>query len=962
MLKLKVYYQNCRSIRGKLKNLYLQSLLCNYDVIVFTETWLNESVMSGEVLDDRFIVYRRDRCLKSAGKLDGGGVLIGVRKYLNSYRRPKLESVSEDLWVTIPYSGKNLSKTLNLCAVYIPSPCTPQKMEIQMDNLSNALNILDNDGIQETLIMGDFNLSCIVWTSTKCGKLVPSELSPQNYCCTLLYDFLALHNINQFNLVYNKDNNILDLVLCSIDSIKVSGIEHMSKIDTYHPPLLIELDLVSMSSVLTKLEVPRYNFRSANYTALNADLNAVNWNSVIGNEQDVNIMVDKFYTTLNNLIDIHVPKKRPKNNRYPVWFSYDLIKRIKEKDKLHTKYKRYKNPLDYCDYSYVREFCHKTIQTCYQQYLKSIEDNICSNNIKAFWSFLKNKRKSTELIPSTMYLDGHKLSVPQAICDGFAKHFSSVYVSNSNTTLDTTLLPNSPCDYLSTIDITPLSIKRAICKLDVNQGPGPDGIPAVLIKRCANDLVFPLYLIFRRSIDSGIFPNKWKLANVIPIPKGADAADIQDYRPISLLSLMEKIFESVVSPNFSHLLSTVVNCNQHGFLKHKSTNTNLACYVAELQESIDRGLQVDAIYTDISKAFDRVDHMILLHKLAGIGVHGNLLRWFESYLTGRSQKVVVAGLESLPFVASSGVPQGSNLGPKLFLVFVNDLPDVIRNSHYSLFADDLKIYRTINDSHDASLLQEDLSNILEWTIMNNLPLNIKKCKFISFTKKHVPISASYNLDGTSLEEVSEMRDLGVILDKHLTFNKHIDKIVKKSFAMLGFVWRNCKDFRNVSALKMAYCALVRSNLEYCSSIWSPHYQCHIDRIEKVQKRFLYYLSGHQGRRRSLANYTNRLHYFELTSLENRRFNADQIFLYKIFNNKIMCPQLLSKFNLVIPRRGSRVVNYRPFYLRSARTNVGQFSIINRISRQHNQLFAKNPHRFDLFACTLSKFKSNLNKL
>ncbi|KAG7305644.1 hypothetical protein JYU34_009744 [Plutella xylostella] len=753
--------------------------------------------MSSEVLDDRFVIYRRDRCFNSTSKVDGGGVLIGVRKHLESYRRLSLESLGEDLWVTIPYRCNNVQNNLNICAVYIPSPCSPLKLDNQLNGLTNALNTIICDDKQDTLIVGDFNLGDIVWThSNRGGRLKPSELSPQNNYYRLLYDFIALHGIHQYNLVYNRDKKILDLVLSSIDNTKVTEAEPLSKVDTYHPPLLIELEIGTLS-FLKKLDVPRYDFRKANYTLLNIDLNAVNWKNAIGHDEDVNVMLDKFYAILNNLIDKHVPKKKKLNHKYPVWYNCNLKKLIKEKYKLHARYKKHKNPLDYLYYSELRILCHKNIKICYNIYLKSIEDSICSHNIKAFWSFLKNKRKTIEAIPSTMYLNKDKLSSPQAICNGFAEYFASVYADDDNGNFDPIPPTYLACDYLSTIEITPQNIERAIFKLDINQGPGPDGLPAIFIKKTVKALVLPLYMIFVKSIDTAIFPDKWKLANVIPIPKGGNATDIEDYRPISLLSIMERVFEAVVSPTFTQMLDPIININQHGFLKNKSTNTNLACYISDLQEYIDQGLQVDAIYTDISKAFDRVNHKILLNKLSCIGVHGKLLKWFNSYLTNRSQKVVVAGYESSPFAAPSGVPQGSNLGPKLFLVFINDLADIIQSSHYSFFADDLKLYRPIRSSSDVILLQKDLSRVLQWSIVNKLPLNTKKCKYISFTKKKSPILASYGLDGKTLDKVTEIKDLGVTIDDRLTFNVHTNNIVKKSLAMLGFIWRNCREFRNL---------------------------------------------------------------------------------------------------------------------------------------------------------------------
>lgn len=426
---------------------------------------------------------------------------------------------------------------------------------------------------------------------------------------------------------------------------------------------------------------------------------------------------------------------------------------------------------------------------------------------------------------------------------------------------------------------------------------------------------------------------------------------------ISLLSILGKVFESLVNPILISHLRPFLIPQQHGFRGNKSTVSNLVSLVSELSVALDRGQQVDAVYTDIGKAFDRVDHKILISKLDNFGINGKLLNWFSSYLSSRSQTVVVCGRESKSFDAPSGVPQGSHLGPTLFLAFINDMSQVIHNSSYSLFADDLKIFKVINTASDATHLQEDLSRVLEWSSLNKLPLNVKKCKHIKFNRKRRPLLTSYCIDNIPLEEVSVIRDLGVMLDSQLSFTSHIDEIIGKAYKLLGFVWRNCKIFRNKTALVTAYFALVRSTLEYCSNVWNPQYKCHQDRIERIQKRFLFYLSVHQKKLPSLTSYTDRLRFFNIPSLENRRRISDQVLLFKILTGLIDSPQLLSKIGFTVPRLNSRIANFRPFALNNYRTNLGSHSVIPRICKEHNKIYKITG--VDLLAMSLNQFRKFL---
>lgn len=236
-------------------------------------------------------------------------------------------------------------------------------------------------------------------------------------------------------------------------------------------------------------------------------------------------------------------------------------------------------------------------------------------------------------------------------------------------------------------------------------------------------------------------------------------------------------------------------------MQKRSTQTNLVDYVHFLSNAFNANSQVDAIYTDFSKAFDKVSHKLLIYKLENHGISGNVLKWLKSYLFERHQRVVVDGGSSGWRPVTSGVPQGSLLGPLLFVIYVNDMPSSCNNSFLSMYADDAKIFRFINSVQDCVLLQDDLTRLNNWCKTWRLVLNISKCCSISFTNKRKPIYFEYVIGQEVVDKVNKVKDLGVLLTHNLSFNEHISNTVNRAFRMLGFVKRSCKSFSLISSLK-----------------------------------------------------------------------------------------------------------------------------------------------------------------
>lgn len=360
--------------------------------------------------------------------------------------------------------------------------------------------------------------------------------------------------------------------------------------------------------------------------------------------------------------------------------------------------------------------------------------------------------------------------------------------------------------------------------------------------------------------------------------------------------------------------------------------------------------QVDVVYTDYSKCFDRIDHFILLRKLQSVGIRGDLYRWFTSYVENRCQTVALNGYTSSTMVIPSGVPQGSILGPLLFIIFVNDISSCFINSKIILYADDMKILCPIKSLESAKNLQEDLARFEEFCFANRLDLNVSKCYICSFTRKLNPIIYDYKLKNSDIIRVNFIRDLGIIFDSKLLFDKHIDYIVNKASKALGFILRISVDFTSLKTYKILYCAFVRSHLEYASQVWNPAFDIYITRIERIQKRFLRFLQFKT--RKYVTNYEKRCQKFHILPLYKRRHIADLAYLLKIANGLVDCPELLEQIGMRVPYASCR----RPCVIDvpCAKTCYRRNSYLLRAARSFNNL-AKD-HEVDLFNTSTSQLK------
>lgn len=366
-----------------------------------------------------------------------------------------------------------------------------------------------------------------------------------------------------------------------------------------------------------------------------------------------------------------------------------------------------------------------------------------------------------------MSLDGKVGENSDEICNLFAAYFQETYSTFSDTDRDYEYFSHFP-DFTSNIGINQIMLQDILTglkDLDPNKGSGPDGIPPVLLKNLATEFAAPLFWHYNMSLETGKFPKGWKKSFLIPIYKSGKKSDVRNYRGIAIISCIPKLFESIINRCVFNQIKLRITNAQHGFFKGRSTTTNLLEFVNYTLCAMDSGNYVESLYTDFSKAFDRIDIPMLIFKLDKMGIESRLLKWIESYLTDRLQIVRFEGKKSKPINVSSGVPQGSHLGPLLFILFVNDITYILKHLKILIYADDMKLFKEIKNEEDRECFLSEIRIFDQWCSKSLLQLNVKKCNSITYSRKHSTPPLIVSLGNQEVEKCNRIRDLGVILGR-----------------------------------------------------------------------------------------------------------------------------------------------------------------------------------------------------
>jgi len=458
--------------------------------------------------------------------------------------------------------------------------------------------------------------------------------------------------------------------------------------------------------------------------------------------------------------------------------------------------------------------------------------------------------------------------------------YSSVFV------VDNDVLPNFPVrenvehgDQLSDISFQPEIILNHLLKLKPKTGGGPDGLVSVLLKNIAYSIADPLSILFNSSFEQSALPDIWKAAIVTPVFKKGSSSEVSNYRPISLTCIICKLMESIIKDSLiAYLLENkLITKQQHGFLAKHSTCSQLLECVNDWTIELNVRKCIDVAYIDFQKAFDSVVHSKLCHKLKSYGVSGRLLGWITDFLCNRVQAVKVNNKMSDFVAVTSGVPQGSVLGPVLFLIYINDLAELFGTGLFvKLFADDVKIYSVINNINDVNAFQAGLDALVQWSVDWQLPISLHKCSVLHLGRKNN--CNSYQVDGVTLPNVYEVTDLGVLIDSNLRFTKHYRFIANKAQHRASLILRTFRS-RDPFLLFKAFSTYVRPLLDYCSPVWAPVYKSDIELIERVQRSFTKRLIGFK-----YLTYDERLRLLHTDSLVLRRLKSDLIMIFKIIHN------------------------------------------------------------------------------
>ncbi|XP_058828267.1 uncharacterized protein LOC131688131 [Topomyia yanbarensis] len=768
--------------------------------------------------------------------------------------------------------------------------------------------------------------NCIKWVSCPAKYLFPdNSLSTVSHLATELLDSYNTAGLGQINNIVNSNGRVLDLCFVSLDLINDCSISEapspLVKKCHHHQPLHLSIRDCSPIVFRDISESIYYDYKNANFLAMNQFLSNIIWSNVVDG-RDVNESATVISNVLLYAIDQYVPKKLKKTPCSPPWTNRTLqrlksAKRsaLKKFSKFRTRPLKIRYIISNDRYKRLNKRLSRIHEQRTQNHLKS--------NPKAFWNYINNQRKESGL-PSVMIRDAKEASSTKDICDLFRKQFSSVFTYDKlNSSEISTAVLRVPCGLPigQHPRITSDAVITACRKLKKSCNVGPDGIPAIVLKQCSTSLATPLSCLFNDSLRSGIFPDCWKRSFVFPVFKKGCKRDVRNYRGIAALCATSKLFESIVLDFVTHNCRNIIAEEQHGFIPKRSTSTNLVSYTSYITHALQQRHQVDAIYTDLTAAFDKINHRIAVGKLEQLGFNGPFLNWLRSYLFGRQMSVKIGDTLSLPFAATSGVPQGSHLGPIIFLLYMNDVHLLLKCVKLS-YADDFKLFTIVKCLDDARLLQCDLEIFANWCSNNQMVLNASKCSVISFTRKHSLIIFNYELYGNNLRRDTSVKDLGVILDSKLTFRDHVSYVTSKASRTLGFIFRTAKNFRNVHCLKSLYCSLVRSILEYASVVWAPFYQNSISRIESVQRKFLRFALRHLPWNDpiNLPAYEDRCKLIGLDLLSCRRNVAKALFVSDIIQGNIDCSALLQQLNFNIHRRVLRSHTF--FRLPVARTNYG----------------------------------------
>ena len=591
--------------------------------------------------------------------------------------------------------------------------------------------------------------------------------------------------------------------------------------------------------------------KNFNQEAFLSDFSEVNWEALVADAQDIDDEVRKWTQIFSLILEKHAPTLRRRvSDRYTPWLNADYFKLAKTRDKLKTRAVKTNSKLLMESYRQIRNRLNNMNTQLKREYF-SEKITQSQGDLKKTWKTINqviNKKSNTTVVPN-LTVDGQTIRGNKAIASSMNEYFCSIGNKLSEK------IPNKANPLLSgeyPFEIPPLSfsfsaimadkLSSTLNKMKTSNGSGHDGIASFYLKIALPVVGGSLCDLFNKSLFAGKFPEDWKIARIAPIFKSGAKDDRSNYRPISVLPFISSSFEKLIFNQFYEYLDANKSLYEHqsGFRLLHSVATALLASTNDWYLNIDKGKYTGLVFIDLKKAFDTVDHKILLQKMNMYGVTGLEHDWFTSYLENRKQFCRVDGTSSDVRRINCGVPQGSCLGPLLFLIYINDLPFSLQKSHVSMYADDTAISlssKSIGDLQND--LHLDLLKLQDWLHANKLSLNVVKTQSLVIgsgpnirkieSQPDAPPSFSFSIGDQDIEMITNTRYLGVQIDKH------IDTIKTKANRALGLI-KYSKKYLQSDILNKMYRGIVEPHLSYCCSVWGCCNESKLDVLQKIQNR------------------------------------------------------------------------------------------------------------------------------
>ena len=930
-----MFYSNVDCLTKEKKS-ELEILLINEKVDIIGLTEISPKHSSFENVEQHYELKTYNLFTNNLN--DGCGVAIYVRAGLCAERVTLQSDFKESVWCRIKLRNND---SLLIGCVYR----SPSSVDTNSRELLNLFEIARDSRDSHKLIMGDFNLKEINWEdmSTSVGETHLANLFVE----CVRDSYFIQHITEPTRIRAGQEPSVLDLIFTNEDDM-VSEINLLPSIGKSDHVLISFNFNCYITSEFENSQQTKYNFHRGDYQSINANLSSLDWDDEF-NGLDLSRSWSRLTEIYIKLVEDYIPVSGSRLNRedYIPYLTQSCFDAIRSKHQKWLKFKHCQTEENFNIYKTARNRVTAEVRKAKYEYEKNLSAKIKTDN-KIFWSYVRKHTKTKTVVSKLQMPNGELSSTSQETANTLNNYFASVFKKEN---LDN--IPNfddRPFNQtIETVNITKELVEKAIKRVNPTKSQGPDKIHPRFIEQTKDNIIEPLTKIFKKSMAESKIPDIWKSANVTAIFKKGERKNPANYRPISLTSVPGKIMERLIrNALVEHMAdNNLFTPEQHGFISGKSCTTQLLEYMEDITQAIDNGDDVDVIYLDFCKAFDRVPHTRLLHKLHGYGIRGELYNWIKDFLSNRIQRVVVNGAESDWQEVTSGIPQGSVLGPVLFLIFINDLPDVLEVC-VKLFADDTKLYKTIKNQHDRQPVQRSVTSAAIWAIDWDMEFNNTKCHHLHIGKHDSNLNYTIEHQGTDcvITKVDSEKDLGVTIDKNLNFREHISSKINLANRNVGIIFRTFT-YLDPEMFKNLYKSIVRPHLEYGTVIWSPMYKKDKIAIENVQRRATKLVRSCKD-----LSYPERLRKLGLPSLEYRRERSDLIQVYKILND-------IDKMNkdklFTLSAYGATRGHPKKIFKERPRLNIRANSFPHRVVNTWNNL----PEHV-VMAPSVNAFKSRLN--